>query len=195
MKRVFLIILLLCAFSFAQNSVRIFGGVNAGNMIWNDEDMQDEINPQPILGIDAGIEKPFGNLLLGAHYVQRGMMVEDFMVEGIEATMTMNYVNGFAAFMILPPESFINLFIGAEVGKFLNGEMEISYEDDSESEDIDAEDVDIDYGALAGINIWLTKTIGVRGTYYYGLNDTDKNEDEDYNSKHHGLAVQLSLSF
>ncbi len=192
MKRIILISLILTSFVFAQNSVRIFGGVNVGNVLWNDEDLQEEINPQPLTGIDVGIEKPMGNLLIGAHYVQRGTIFE---FGEADLTMTMNYINGFAAFMILPPESFINLFIGAEVGKFLNGEMEVKYGEETEKEDIEGDDINLDYGAMAGVNIWISKTLGVRGTYYYGLNDIDKEEEEKYNMKHHGLEVQLSLSF
>ncbi len=195
MKRVLFILLILCVVVSAQNSVRIFGGVNVGNIIMNDEDFQEELNPQPVSGIDAGIEKPFGNLLLGAHYVQRGMIVEDFFAEGIDISMTMNYVNGFAAFLILPPESFINIFIGGEAGKFLNGETEFEYDGESETEEIDEEDINIDYGVLAGVNLWISKTLGIRGAYYYGLNDIFDEEEDDYNGKHHGLELQLSLSF
>ncbi len=195
MKRILFVLLTLAVVVSAQNSVRIFGGVNVGNVIWNDEDLQEELNPQPILGIDAGIEKPFGKLLLGAHYVQRGMTVEDYPGDGIDISMTMNYVNGFAAFLILPPESTLNFFIGGEVGKFLNGETKIEYESESETEDIDDEDVNIDYGALAGVNIWISKTLGIRGSYYYGLNNIDDVDEDDYTGKHHGLELQLSLSF
>ncbi|MCF7885106.1 MAG: PorT family protein [Candidatus Marinimicrobia bacterium] len=192
MKKVFIVMLLLSTFVFAQGSFRLNGGINMGNIQWNDSEMHDQVDPQPIIGIDAGLEKAFSSLILGVHYVQRGMQTEDFIIDNVDMTLTMNYVNGYALVSIGSPESTFSLFLGGEVGKYLNGETTQEYDGESNSEEIDAENINIDYGAVAGAYLWLSKRIGLRGSYYYGLSDIDDVEDVDLTGKHNGIQIQLS---
>ena len=193
MKRVFVIILVLSTFVFAQENFRLIGGVNFSNIKWNDENIQDAFDPKPLMGFNIGIENQIKNIIIGLSYVQRGMKSEDFIEDGLEFTMTMNYITGFALLSLSPdPNSSLSLFIGGEFGKYLSGEVKATYEDESDTEDIDADEINLDYGILGGAQISLNDKIGIRGSYYFGLANIDDVDDDDMTGKHNCIQVMLT---
>jgi len=193
MRKVLGIILVLSTFVFAQENFRLIGGINFSNIKWNNEDIQDAFDPKPLMGINVGIENQIKNIIIGLTYVQRGMKSEDFMVDGFELTMTMNYITGFALLSLSPdPNSPLSLFVGGEMGKYLNGEAKGTYEGESETEDIDADDINLDYGILGGAHIALNEKIGIRGSYYFGLANIDDVDDDDMTGKHNCIQVMLT---
>ena len=123
------------------------------------------------------------------------MKSDDFMEDGLEMTMTMNYLTGFALLSLSPdPKSSFSLFAGGELGKFLSGEIKATYEGESETEDIDADDINIDYGILCGVYIGLNEKIGIRGSYYLGLANIDDVDDDDMTGKHNCIQVMLTYN-
>jgi hypothetical protein len=194
MKKLMFVTLLLVSVVFAQSTIRLTGGVNIANIKWNDEDMQKAVDPKPLTGLDIGIEKPIENLILGLHLIQRGMKTEDFMADGVDVTMTMNYLNAQAIYSLNPANSRFSIFLGAEVGKFLNGEMEAKYNGETNTEDIESEDISLDYGAIGGVYFWLNQNLGLRASYYYGLANID-DDDDDMTGKHNGIQILLAYNF
>jgi len=196
MKRVFLIFLVFSSFVLAQGNLRVIGGVNFSNIKWNDKDIQDSFDPKSLMGFNIGIENQIKNIIIGGTYVQRGMKSEDFLTDGLELTMTMNYLTGFVLLSLSPdPNSSFSLFIGGELGKYLNGEAKAKYEGESDTEKIDADDINIDYGMLGGAYIGINENIGVRGSYYWGLANIDDVEDDDLTGKHNCIQIMLTYKF
>ena len=57
-----LTILLLVTGLFAQNTITIVGGLNMGNVKYNDSDVQDYYDISNKVGLSSGIEKMIGSL-------------------------------------------------------------------------------------------------------------------------------------
>jgi len=73
----------------------------------------------------------------------------------------------------------------------LGGKTEISFDGNSESEDLEGEDFELDYGLLLGVDYMLNTNMGVRASYYLGLADVVKDLDSDFNFTNTGIGISL----
>ena len=111
-----------------------------------------------------------------------------------DGEQTLNYLT-FHAIYPYEIQEIITVFGGVQLGKGLGGEanMKISMsfmgetESSDDSEDIDAEDMELEYGLFLGGDYMINEKIGVRASYFKGLSDIA----EDVSSKNNTISVSL----
>ena len=203
MKKITLLLILIATVN-AQNvmGLTISGGLNQSNQ--NTEEGTDVIDINYISGYNFSIEKSFGIARFGVGLNQRGVKLEtdvtgDGSSEGvsvfINSEQTLNYLSLHA--VLYEIQEKICVFGGVQLGKGLGGEvkMKMSWtnfgQDEQlmyrESEDIDAEDMELEYGLLFGGDYMINEKNGVRASYYKGLSDIR----EDSKTKNNTISVSL----
>ena len=197
MKIVLLNILFISAI-FAQNGLTVVGGLNQSNQTFEEDDVGDE-NINYLNGYNLTVEKSFGIAKFGVGLNQRGVKLNaeesDMGLSlDMEAELTLNYLTLHAVYPYAIQEK-ITVFGGVQLGNGIGGEanMKISLsflgetESTDESEDIDAEDMDLEYGLFLGGDYMINEKIGVRASYFKGLSDIA----EDDETKNNTISVSL----
>ena len=197
MKIVLLNILFISAI-FAQNGLTVVGGLNQSNQTFEEDDVGDE-NINYLNGYNLTVEKSFGIAKFGVGLNQRGVKLNaEESIMGIsvslDAEQTLNYLTLHAVYPYAIQEK-ITVFGGVQLGKGLGGEanMKISMsflgetESSDDSEDIDAEDMELEYGLFLGGDYMINEKIGVRASYFKGLSDIA----EDADTKNNTISVSL----
>ena len=197
MKIILLNILFISAI-FAQNGLTVVGGLNQSNQTFEEDDVGDE-NINYLNGYNLTVEKSFGIAKFGVGLNQRGVKLNaEESIMGIsvslDAEQTLNYLTLHAVYPYAIQEK-ITVFGGVQLGKGLGGEanMKISMsflgetESSDESEDIDAEEMDLEYGLFLGGDYMINEKIGVRASYFKGLSDIA----EDDETKNNTISVSL----
>tara|TARA_B100002049_G_scaffold19793_1_gene13380 strand:- start:238 stop:903 length:666 start_codon:yes stop_codon:yes gene_type:complete len=197
MKIVLLNILFISAI-FAQNGLTVVGGLNQSNQTFEEDDVGDE-NINYLNGYNLTVEKSFGIAKFGVGLNQRGVKLNaeesDMGLSlDMEAELTLNYLTLHAVYPYAIQEK-ITVFGGVQLGKGLGGEanMKISMsflgetESSDDSEDIDAEDMELEYGLFLGGDYMINEKIGVRASYFKGLSDIA----EDDETKNNTISVSL----
>ena len=115
----------------------------------------------------------------------------------------MNYLTLHAVNTLIITEK-ITVFGGAQLGKTLGGEVKMKRSLsvwgvtlDNESVDIDAEDMDLEYGLFLGGDYMINKKIGVRASYFKGLSELNFEEstyEELTTIKNNTMSVSLLFS-
>ena len=197
MKIILLNILFISAI-FAQNGLTVVGGLNQSNQTFEEDDVGDE-NINYLNGYNLTVEKSFGIAKFGVGLNQRGVKLNaeesDMGLSlDMEAELTLNYLTLHAVYPYAIQEK-ITVFGGVQLGKGLGGEanMKISMwflgetESSDDSEDIDAEDMELEYGLFLGGDYMINEKIGVRASYFKGLSDIF----EDVTTKNNTISVSL----
>ena len=196
MKIVLLNILFISAI-FAQNGLTVVGGLNQSNQT-TEEDV-DDIDINYMNGYNLTVEKSFGIARFGVGLNQRGVKLNaEESIMGIsvslDAEQTLNYLTLHAVYPYAIQEK-ITVFGGVQLGKGLGGEANMKTsmsllgetESTDESEDIDAEDMDLEYGLFLGGDYMINEKIGLRASYFKGLSDIV----EDAKTKNNTLSISL----
>ena len=183
--------LLLVTGLFAQGGITIVGGLNMGSLEYNDSDLADAVDISMKPGLSMSAETMVGPLKVGGGFVQRGANIEaDFLGETLEGSDTFNYLSGYGLYPYTIQEG-LSAFGGFQLGKCIGGKTEISFDGNSESEDLEGEDFELDYGLLLGVDYMLNTNMGVRASYYLGLADVVKDLDSDSNFTNTGIGISL----
>ena len=190
----------LMSTAFAQNDLTVILGLNQSNYTYNDDDWVDNTDIDYITGFNLAVEKPFGSLVFGAGLNQRGVKLSaelqgyGYSVD-IEGEEKINYLTLHSIYPI-SLQSGLSAFGGLQLGKGLGGEMSMKMSgggaSDDESEDIDSDEIAIDYGVLLGIEYMINEQIGVRGAYFKGLSDVSEEAVDDENFKSNTISISLT---
>ena len=196
--KIILLNILFISTIFAQNGLTVVGGLNQSNQTFEEDDVGDE-NINYLNGYNLTVEKSFGIAKFGVGLNQRGVKLnaeesDMGMSLNMEVEQTLNYLTLHAVYPYAIQEK-ITVFGGVQLGKGLGGEanMKISIsflgetESSDESEDIDAEEMDLEYGLFLGGDYMINEKIGVRASYFKGLSDIA----EDASSKNNTISVSL----
>ena len=209
MKKMLLTILLVAGL-FAQNGIRLTGGINystvAGDYVDDIEDFGADI--ENVMGFRFGIEKIQPNgWITGATFTQMGF---EMSVDGgdgyyyygnyygggdLKSTMKINYLAGYAQKSVFQLSPQMDIVAGARLGYFFGGNMEMCSGGECEDEDIDSDDWDDmdnnmwDYGLVIGSRYHINETTSIIGSYYLGL--AEWGDDMEMNNR----SFQFSLSY
>ncbi len=197
MKIILLNILFFSAI-FAQSGLIIMGGLNQSKQTIEEDAEGLEINYMN--GYNLYVERSFGVARFGVGLNQRGVKLNQAVSDmgvtvSADGEQTLNYLTVHA---IYPYEiqEIITVFGGIQLGNGIGGEAKVKhvisgsgYLDGTsvETEDIDAEDMDLEYGLFLGADYMLNEKIGIRASYFKGLSDIV----EDAKTKNNTLSVSL----
>jgi len=175
------------ASSNAQNikGLIIVGGLNQSNQYAEEELNDFDINY--IDGYNLGIEKSFGNTRFGVGLNQRGVKLKsesnimDISIS-VNGEQRVNYLTLHTVYPYMIQEK-VTVFGGVQFGKGLGGEAKVKslmsgsllgedYDHGFEqTEEIDADDMSLEYGLFIGVDYIINEFIGVRASYFKGLSD------------------------
>jgi len=186
---------------FNINSIQkgIKAGFNMGKFIGDDSDLDDNIDPKYALGFTLG-----GFFSLKLHnsfiirpellYTMKGSRYEESEDgETYKMIFKMNYLDC-CILGIVPLQNNINLIFGPSIGFYLNGEIKASYDGDTESEDIEKDDLNSpDFGLIFGGSYNITPNIEIEPRYYLGLKSWE--ESDEWDIKHSALQLIINYSF
>jgi len=197
MKIILLNILFFSAI-FAQSGLIIMGGLNQSKQTIEEDAEGLEINYMN--GYNLYVERSFGVARFGVGLNQRGVKLNQAVSDmgvtvSADGEQTLNYLTVHA---IYPYEiqEIITVFGGTQLGNGIGGEAKVKhvisgsgYLDGTsvETEDIDAEDMDLEYGLFLGADYMINEKIGIRASYFKGLSDIV----EDAKTKNNTLSVSL----
>ena len=197
MKIVLLNILFISAI-FAQSGLTVVGGLNQSNQT-TEEDV-DDIDINYMNGYNLTVEKSFGIARFGVGLNQRGVKLNaEESIMGIsvslDAEQTLNYLTLHAVYPYAIQEK-ITVFGGVQLGNGLGGEAKIKqsisgsglFDGSSvDSEEWDAEDMELEYGLFLGGDYMINEKIGIRVSYFKGFSETV----EDDKTKNNTISVSL----
>ena len=197
MKIVLLNILFISAI-FAQSGLTVVGGLNQSNQTI-EEDVGD-IDINYMNGYNLTVEKSFGIARFGVGLNQRGVKLNaEESIMGIsvslDAEQTLNYLTLHAVYPYAIQEK-ITVFGGVQLGNGLGGEAKIKqsisgsglFDGSSvDSEEWDAEDMELEYGLFLGGDYMINEKIGIRVSYFKGFSETV----EDDKTKNNTISVSL----
>ena len=197
MKIILLNILFISAM-FAQSGLTVVGGLNQSKQTI-EEDV-DDLDIDYMNGYNLYVERPFGVARFGVGLNQRGVKlnqeVSDMGVTvSADGEQTLNYLT-FHAIYPYEIQEIITVFGGIQLGNGIGGEAKVKhiisgtgYLDGTtvETEDIDAEDMDLEYGMFLGGYYMINEKIGIRASYFKALSDIV----EDAKTKNNTLSVSL----
>ena len=196
MKIILLIILFISAI-FAQSGLTVVGGLNQSKQTIEED--ADDLDINYINGYNLYVERSFGVARFGVGLNQRGVKLNQEVSDmgitiSVDGEQTLNYLTLHAVYPYAIQEK-ITVFGGVQLGKGLGGEANMKTsmsllgetESTDESEDIDAEDMDLEYGLFLGGDYMINEKIGVRASYFKGLSDIF----EDVTTKNNTISVSL----
>ena len=197
--KIILLNILFISTIFAQNGLTVVGGLNQSNNTFEEDDVDDDVDINYMNGYNLTVEKSFGIAKFGVGLNQRGVKLnaeesDMGMSLNMEVEQTLNYLTLHAVYPYAIQEK-ITVFGGVQLGKGLGGEanMKISIsflgetESSDESEDIDAEEMDLEYGLFLGGDYMINEKIGVRASYFKGLSDIFEGDT----TKNNTISVSL----
>ena len=196
MKIILLNILFISAI-FAQSGLTVVGGLNQSKQTIEED--ADDLDINYMNGYNLYVERSFGVARFGVGLNQRGVKLNQEVSDmgitiSVDGEQTLNYLTFHAIYPYAIQEK-ITVFGGVQLGKGLGGEanMKISMsflgetESSDESEDIDAEEMDLEYGLFLGGDYMINEKIGVRASYFKGLSDIF----EGVTTKNNTISVSL----
>ena len=201
MKKV-LVVLIISMGMYAQDGITVVGGITMSKFKYNDRSIFDEIASDfkinNIQGFSISIEKMINSLKIGSSYVQRGTRYQIYYSDLFDMTvsssaeieMTLNYISGYILYPHLLDEK-LSAFGGIQAGTSLGGTLKISSESENDSDTIESDELNLDYGLLLGLDYFYDTKIGLRASYYYGLGGVAKDVDENRNFKNRTIGLSL----
>ena len=197
MKIILLNILFISAM-FAQSGLTVVGGLNQSKQTIEED--ADDLDINYMNGYNLYVERSFGVARFGVGLNQRGVKlnqeVSDMGVTvSVAGEQTLNYLTLHAVYPYAIQEK-ITVFGGIQLGNGINGEAKIKqsisgsglFDGTSvDSEEWDAEDMELEYGLFLGGDYMINEKIGVRASYFKGLSDIF----EDVTTKNNTISVSL----
>ena len=193
--KIILLNILFISTIFAQNGLTVVGGLNQSKQTIEED--ADDLDINYMNGYNLYVERSFGVARFGIGLNQRGVKLNQEVSDmgitiSVDGKQTLNYLTLHAVYPYAIQEK-ITVFGGVQLGKGLGGEanMKISIsflgetESSDESEDIDAEEMDLEYGLFLGGDYMINEKIGVRASYFKGLSDIA----EDVSSKNNTISL------
>jgi len=194
MKKIVIGISLLATSLIAQGRLTAIGGANYSTIEYNNTAYDEAIMVDSRLGFFLGVESKPNPIVLGAAYAQYGA---DFSytenTETIIGYDIYNYLVGYALYPFFHLSKF-SAFGGIQAGLSLGGNTKGNVSDSRFSGHINADKFAFDYGAIAGVDMAISPTYGIRGFYYYGLADVMDLTTSDMNFKNRGIGVLLRVT-
>jgi len=197
MKIILLNILFISAI-FAQSGLTVVGGLNQSKQTIEED--ADDLDINYMNGYNLYVERSFGVARFGVGLNQRGVKlnqeVSDMGVTvSVAGEQTLNYLTLHAVYPYAIQEK-ITVFGGIQLGNGINGEAKIKqsisgsglFDGTSvDSEEWDAEDMELEYGLFLGGDYMINEKIGIRVSYFKGFSETV----EDDKTKNNTISVSL----
>ena len=197
MKIILLNILFISAM-FAQSGLTVVGGLNQSKQTIEED--ADDLDIDNMNGYNLYVERSFGVVRFGVGLNQRGVKlnqkVSDMGVTvSVAGEQTLNYLTLHAVYPYAIQEK-ITVFGGIQLGNGINGKAKIKqsisgsglFDGTSvDSEEWDAEDMELEYGLFLGGDYMINEKIGVRASYFKGLSDIF----EGATTKNNTISVSL----
>jgi len=193
-KNIF-IVFILSSSLFAE--IGVSAGVQYGGVTYNEE-ISEHMSITNGIGFNASIEKNIGPTLIGVGYFQQNYTEnfnsQDYDDSKFKNTVSTSYIT---SYVLYPYEIWkFRFFGGLQIAQCLDVEDQISRE-----VPLSSDGYNLDFGFLIGSDIMITKRIGSRFSYYYGIAklrkediDLDINET-DLNVMNVAVNAQLLLRF
>ena len=197
----------------AQIVLTVVGGLSSSSLVQtiNPLNINSSREIDNISGYNLAVEKSFGTSRFGVGLNQRSVKMNNVYEMGvliptsiaIEVEENLNYLTLHA--VLCATKEKITVFGGAQLGKTLGGEVKMKGSTSvwgvtlgNESVDIDAEDMDLEYGLFLGGDYMINKKIGVRASYFKGLSELNFEESTSYEekttTKNNTMSVSLIFS-
>ena len=184
-----------------QNGLIIVGGMNLSNQTYEED--TDGMNIKYMNGYNLYVEGSFSIARFGVGINQRGVKLNQSetsmgMTVSADGEQNLNYLTIHFNYPLLIKEKEI-LFLGLQLGKGLRGEAKIKQSisgtglfdgTNVDSYDIDAEDMDLEYGLFLGGDYIVNDKIGIRVSYFKGLSETV----EDSKAKNNTISFSFFYS-
>ena len=197
MKIILLNILFISAM-FAQSGLTVVGGLNQSKQTIEED--ADDLDINYMNGYNLYVERSFGVARFGVGLNQRGVKLNQEVSDmgitiSVDGEQTLNYLTLHAVYPYAIQEK-ITVFGGIQLGNGINGEAKIKqsisgsglFDGTSvDSEEWDAEDMELEYGLFLGGDYMINEKIGVRASYFKGLSDIF----EDVTTKNNTISVSL----
>ena len=197
MKIILLNILFISAM-FAQSGLTVVGGLNQSKQTIEED--ADDLDINYMNGYNLYVERSFGVARFGVGLNQRGVKLNQEVSDmgitiSVDGEQTLNYLTLHAVYPYAIQEK-ITVFGGIQLGNGLGGEAKIKqsisgsglFDGSSvDSEEWDAEDMELEYGLFLGGDYMINEKIGVRASYFKGLSDIF----EDVTTKNNTISVSL----
>ena len=197
MKIILLNILFISAM-FAQSGLTVVGGLNQSKQTIEED--ADDLDINYMNGYNLYVERSFGVARFGVGLNQRGVKLNQEVSDmgitiSVDGEQTLNYLTLHAVYPYAIQEK-ITVFGGIQLGNGINGEAKIKqlisgsglFDGTSvDSEEWDAEDMELEYGLFLGGDYMINEKIGVRASYFKGLSDIF----EGASTKNNTISVSL----
>jgi len=187
--------------SFLSAEIGLSAGINYGGITYSEE-ISRHISITNEIGFNVNLEKSIGPTLVAIGYLQQNYTEnfnsQDYENSTFKNSVTANYITGY---VIYPYEIWkFRFWGGIQLGKALNASM-IKTENSIDTEtNLEASDYNLDFGFLIGSDFMITKVIGSRFSYYYGISKIlqenitlDINDGDDLNIMNVGVNAQLLI--
>ena len=198
--KICLLNILFISAMFAHCGLTFVGGLNQSKQTIEED--ADDLDINYMNGYTLYVERSFGVVRFGIGLNQRGVKLNQEVSDmgitiSVDGEQTLNYLTLHAVYPYAIQEK-ITVFGGVQLGKGLGGEanMKISMsflgetESSDDSEDIDAEDMDLEYGLFLGGDYLVNDKIGLRVSYFKGLSETV----EDSKAKNNTISFSFFYS-
>lgn len=176
-----------------DNPISIIGGMNFSDIRIKDDDLREEADIKMKTGFKIGIESRFGPFIAGMAFDQRGArynfnlpLIEDIIEFNLDVKDTYNYFS-FYGLVSYPVMKRLRIFSGVEAGDCIGRRVKI----EDESENVPSVNINWDYGLRAGADVMIFKTVGLRTSYYHGLNYIFDYTDILTNCKNRSIELSL----
>jgi len=185
-KNIF-IVFILSSSLFAE--IGVSAGVQYGGVTYNEE-ISEHMSITNGIGFNASIEKNIGPTLIGVGYFQQSYTEnfnsEDYDDSKFKNTVSTSYIT---SYVLYPHEIWkFRFFGGLQIAQCLDGKMTRTENQITEEISLSSDDYNLDFGFLIGSDIMITKHIGSRFSYYYGIAKLRK-EDIDLDINETNLNV------
>jgi len=167
-----------------DNPLSIIGGMNFSDIRIKDDNLREKAEIKMKTGFKIGIESRFGPFIAGTAFDQRGSRYEIWNY--LDMHDTYNYFS-FYGLVSYPVMKRLRIFSGVEAGDCISRRVKI----EDESQDVPSVNINWDYGIKAGADVMIFKTIGLRTSYYHGLNYIFDYTDILTNCKNRSIELSL----
>ncbi len=196
--KIILLNILFISVIFAQSGLTVAGGLNQSKQTL--EEYADGLDINYINGYNLYVERSFGVARFGLGFNQRGVTLNQAVSDmgvtiSVDGEQTLNYLTIHAIYPYLIQEK-INVFAGMQLGNGIGGKVKIKqtisgsgmFDGTSiNSEEWDADEMELEYGLFFGGHFMINEKYGVRASYFKGLSDIV----EDAKTKNNTLSVSL----
>jgi len=181
-----------------HKGLTVFGGGNQSKQTIEED--ADDLDINYMNGYNLYVERSFGVARFGVGLNQRGVKLNQEVSDmgitiSVDGEQTLNYLTLHAIYPYAIQEK-ITVFGGIQLGNGINGEAKIKqsisgsglFDGTSvDSEEWDAEDMELEYGLFLGGDYMINEKIGVRASYFKGLSDIFEGDT----TKNNTISVSL----